>query len=41
MDDAIDLDVVTKAARPVAVEAAISVSSGFGGQNSVVVLTAP
>ncbi len=40
MDDAIDLDVVTKVPRPAALGAAISVSSGFGGQNAVVVLTA-
>ncbi|MGV9264021.1 beta-ketoacyl-[acyl-carrier-protein] synthase family protein [Kitasatospora sp. NPDC003701] len=40
MDEAIDLDVVTKAPRPVALQAAVSVSSGFGGQNAVVVLTA-
>lgn len=39
MDPAIDLDVVTKAPRPAPVDAALSVSSGFGGQNAAVVLT--
>ncbi|GAA1190485.1 3-oxoacyl-[acyl-carrier-protein] synthase II [Kitasatospora gansuensis] len=39
-DEAIDLDVVTKVPRRVAVTAAVSVSSGFGGQNAAVVLTA-
>ncbi|MFD7905660.1 beta-ketoacyl-[acyl-carrier-protein] synthase family protein [Kitasatospora sp. NPDC059722] len=40
LDDAVDLDVVTKAPRPLAVPTALSVSSGFGGQNAAVVLTA-
>ncbi|MFF2044247.1 beta-ketoacyl-[acyl-carrier-protein] synthase family protein [Kitasatospora sp. NPDC058170] len=40
MDGAIDLDVVTKVPRPLDVRAAVSVSSGFGGQNAAVVLTA-
>ncbi|MFJ2863637.1 beta-ketoacyl-[acyl-carrier-protein] synthase family protein [Kitasatospora sp. NPDC087314] len=40
LDDAIDLDVVAKAPRPLAVPAALSVSSGFGGQNAALVLTA-
>ncbi|MGW2252479.1 beta-ketoacyl synthase N-terminal-like domain-containing protein [Kitasatospora sp. NPDC001660] len=39
-DDAIDPDVVTKAPRPLTVPIALSVSSGFGGQNAAVVLTA-
>ncbi|MFG2845659.1 beta-ketoacyl-[acyl-carrier-protein] synthase family protein [Kitasatospora sp. NPDC048296] len=39
-DAAVDLDVVTKAPRPVDVPTALSVSSGFGGQNAAVVLTA-
>lgn len=39
MDPAIDLDVVTKAPRAAPVDAALSVSSGFGGQNAAVVLT--
>ncbi|GAB7186165.1 beta-ketoacyl-[acyl-carrier-protein] synthase family protein [Kitasatospora sp. Ki12] len=40
LDDAIGLDVVTKVPRPVDVPTALSVSSGFGGQNAAVVLTA-
>ncbi|WP_329499288.1 beta-ketoacyl-[acyl-carrier-protein] synthase family protein [Kitasatospora herbaricolor] len=41
MDGAIALDVVTKVPRPVpGLRAAVSVSSGFGGQNAAVVLTA-
>lgn len=40
MDERIDLDVVTKAPRQVALQAAVSVSCGFGGQNAAVVLTA-
>lgn len=39
MAEGIDLDVVTKVPRPVALRAAVSVSSGFGGQNAAVVLT--
>lgn len=38
-DDAIDLDVVTKVPRRARLQAAVSVSSGFGGQNAAVVLT--
>ncbi|MFI9613482.1 hypothetical protein ACIHCM_17750 [Streptomyces sp. NPDC052023] len=33
----IDLDVVAKAARPTRVEAAVSASYGFGGQNAALV----
>ncbi|MEV7026396.1 3-oxoacyl-ACP synthase, partial [Kitasatospora sp. NPDC093558] len=40
LDDAVDLDVVTKVPRPLTVPTALSVSSGFGGQNAAVVLTA-
>ncbi|MBP0453365.1 beta-ketoacyl-[acyl-carrier-protein] synthase family protein [Kitasatospora sp. RG8] len=40
MDERIELDVVTKVPRPLAVPAAVSVSCGFGGQNAAVVLTA-
>ncbi|MGW6918704.1 beta-ketoacyl-[acyl-carrier-protein] synthase family protein [Kitasatospora sp. NPDC054939] len=40
LDGSIDLDVVTKAPRPLESGAALSVSSGFGGQNAAVVLTA-
>ncbi|MFE3881005.1 beta-ketoacyl-[acyl-carrier-protein] synthase family protein [Kitasatospora sp. NPDC059146] len=40
LDDAIGLDVVTKAPRPVDAPSALSVSCGFGGQNAAVVLTA-
>ncbi|MET9403736.1 beta-ketoacyl-[acyl-carrier-protein] synthase family protein [Kitasatospora sp. NPDC002965] len=39
LDEAIDLDVVTKRPRRVQLQAAVSVSSGFGGQNAAVVLT--
>ncbi|WP_441248873.1 hypothetical protein [Kitasatospora sp. McL0602] len=41
LDEAVDLDVVAKAPRPVIAHAALSVSSGFGGQNAAVVLTSP
>ncbi|WP_189979320.1 beta-ketoacyl-[acyl-carrier-protein] synthase family protein [Streptomyces capoamus] len=37
----IDLDVVTKAARACRVDAVLSTSFGFGGQNAVLVLQAP
>lgn len=40
-DPRIDLDVVTGAPRPAAVEVALSNSFGFGGQNAVLVLTRP
>ncbi|WP_030694416.1 beta-ketoacyl synthase [Streptomyces globisporus] len=39
MDPAIDLDVVTKIPRPARIDAALTVSSGFGGQNAALVLT--
>ncbi|MHC3475025.1 beta-ketoacyl-[acyl-carrier-protein] synthase family protein [Streptomyces sp. 7R007] len=39
LDPGIGLDVVAKAARPMAVEAALSNSFGFGGQNAALVLT--
>jgi len=39
-DPALDLDVVAKVPRPTPTDAAVSVSSGFGGQNAVLVLTA-
>lgn len=38
LDPAIDLDVVTKVPRPVRIDAALTVSSGFGGQNAALVL---
>jgi 3-oxoacyl-[acyl-carrier-protein] synthase II len=38
-DPEIELDVVTKAARPAGVEVAVSHSFGFGGQNAVLVMT--
>jgi 3-oxoacyl-[acyl-carrier-protein] synthase II len=41
IDADIDLDVVTKVPRPTTIRAAISASSGFGGQNAVIVMTAP
>ncbi|GGV35064.1 3-oxoacyl-[acyl-carrier-protein] synthase 2 [Streptomyces longisporoflavus] len=40
-DPEIDLDVVTKEARPADVEVVVSHSFGFGGQNAVVLLTRP
>ncbi|MFJ3219345.1 beta-ketoacyl-[acyl-carrier-protein] synthase family protein [Kitasatospora sp. NPDC086801] len=40
LDEGIDLDVVVKVPRPLAVPTALSVSSGFGGQNAALVLTA-
>ncbi|MWA14560.1 beta-ketoacyl-ACP synthase II [Streptomyces sp. BA2] len=40
-DPAVDLDIVAAASRPVAMEAALSNSFGFGGQNAVLVLTRP
>ncbi|MER5337898.1 beta-ketoacyl-[acyl-carrier-protein] synthase family protein [Micromonospora sp. NPDC002717] len=39
-DSAVDLDVVTKAARAQRIEVALSNSFGFGGQNAVLVLAA-
>ncbi|MFE1499755.1 3-oxoacyl-ACP synthase, partial [Streptomyces albidoflavus] len=39
MDPAIDLDIVTKIPRPARIDAALSASSGFGGQNAALVLT--
>ncbi|MFD3333854.1 beta-ketoacyl-[acyl-carrier-protein] synthase family protein [Streptomyces sp. NPDC058700] len=39
MDSAIDLDIVTKIPRPARIDAALSASSGFGGQNAALVLT--
>ncbi|CAM5415921.1 3-oxoacyl-[acyl-carrier-protein] synthase 2 [Streptomyces badius] len=39
MDPAIDLDVVTKLPRPARIDAVLTVSSGFGGQNAALVLT--
>ncbi|MFI1186064.1 beta-ketoacyl-[acyl-carrier-protein] synthase family protein [Streptomyces californicus] len=39
MDPLIDLDVVTKLPRPARIDAALTVSSGFGGQNAALVLT--
>ncbi|MFE9680823.1 beta-ketoacyl-[acyl-carrier-protein] synthase family protein [Streptomyces sp. NPDC006285] len=39
VDDRIDLDVVTKAARPRAMHAALSTSFGFGGQNAALIFT--
>ncbi|WP_052862853.1 beta-ketoacyl-[acyl-carrier-protein] synthase family protein [Streptomyces niger] len=41
LDPAIDLDVVAKVPRPARLRAVVSTSAGFGGQNAVVVLTAP
>ncbi len=38
IDDGIDLDIVTKQARPTRVEAMITTSFGFGGQNAALVL---
>ncbi|MEU6485878.1 beta-ketoacyl-[acyl-carrier-protein] synthase family protein [Streptomyces sp. NPDC046887] len=38
-DPALDLDIVAKVPRPARMRAAVSTSSGFGGQNAVVVLT--
>lgn len=40
-DPAIDLDVVAGAPREVALDAALSTSMGFGGQNAALVLTRP
>jgi 3-oxoacyl-[acyl-carrier-protein] synthase II len=40
-DPAVDLDIVAGASRAVAMEAALSNSFGFGGQNAVLVLTRP
>jgi 3-oxoacyl-[acyl-carrier-protein] synthase II len=39
LDPAIDLDVVASEPRPVALEAVLSTSMGFGGQNAALVLT--
>ncbi|MFF5706618.1 beta-ketoacyl-[acyl-carrier-protein] synthase family protein [Streptomyces sp. NPDC012794] len=39
LDDRIDLDVVTKAARPHRMSAALSTSFGFGGQNAALIFT--
>ncbi|WP_258177682.1 beta-ketoacyl-[acyl-carrier-protein] synthase family protein [Streptomyces solincola] len=39
-DPALDLDIVAKVPRPLRMRAALSTSSGFGGQNAAVVLTA-
>ncbi|MCM2416566.1 beta-ketoacyl-[acyl-carrier-protein] synthase family protein [Streptomyces sp. RKAG293] len=41
IDPDIDLDVVTKTPRSTVIRAALSASSGFGGQNAVIVMTAP
>jgi 3-oxoacyl-[acyl-carrier-protein] synthase II len=41
IDPDIDLDVVTKVPRSAVIRAAVSTSSGFGGQNAVIVMTAP
>nr|WP_030672634.1 beta-ketoacyl-[acyl-carrier-protein] synthase family protein [Streptomyces cellulosae] len=40
-DPEIEVDVVTKEARPMRIEAAATHSFGFGGQNGVLVVTAP
>ncbi len=41
LDAAIDIDVVTKAPREMCIEAAMSNSFGFGGQNAVLIFTKP
>ncbi|MEU9097487.1 beta-ketoacyl-[acyl-carrier-protein] synthase family protein [Streptomyces sp. NPDC048361] len=40
LDDGIDLDVVTKQARPGRVQAVLTTSFGFGGQNAALILQA-
>ncbi|MFI1258708.1 beta-ketoacyl-[acyl-carrier-protein] synthase family protein [Streptomyces netropsis] len=41
LDDAMDLDVVTKAPRPAVLRTAMSVSAAFGGQNAALAFRAP